>query len=77
MRVDRPGWSKQKIAGRISGCGVAGRQHHPVGVELEMRHLARRQQAVVKFGRLLGQRELERRFGNPKSFECAPGQRNT
>ena len=37
-------------------------EHQPVGIELELRHLARRQQPIVKLGQLLWQGERERRF---------------
>src|ERR1700685_1129399 len=39
-----------KIACRIT----AGRQHHPIGVELQLRHFARGQKCVVELGRMLG-----------------------
>ncbi len=52
----------------VAGSGVAGRQHHPVGIELELRHLGSREQAVVLFelgcrGRAVGRGQDQGRFG--------------
>jgi hypothetical protein len=41
---------------------VACRQHHPVGVELELGHLAGGQKSIVEIACLLGQSEGERRL---------------
>jgi hypothetical protein len=40
-------------------------QHHPIGIELELRNLARRQQPVVEVARLLGQCQRKRRLVHP------------
>src|SRR5262245_5663283 len=53
-------------AGLVGSCGVAGRQHYPIGIELEQRDLARREEAVVKLGRLCWQGERERRFAKSR-----------
>ena len=46
---ERAGESRQRFRPRlVAGNRVAGRQHHPVGIELELRHLARGEQAIVK-----------------------------
>lgn len=33
---------------------AAGRRHHPLGIEFELRHLTRRALPIIKLGRLLG-----------------------
>ena len=45
-----------------TGRGVAGRQDHPVGVELEGGHLGGRQITVVQFSLLLRRREDQPRL---------------
>jgi hypothetical protein len=50
---ERPRRARQRFgAGLGSGDGVAGGQHHPVGVELQLRDFACREQPIVEFGRL-------------------------
>ena len=48
--------------GLVAGDGVAGGEHHPVGVELELRHFACGEEAVVELARLFRQRERKRRL---------------
>jgi hypothetical protein len=50
-------------AGLVAGDGFASRQDHPIGIELEPRDFARRQQAVVEIGRLFREAEHQRRLG--------------
>ena len=50
-------------AGLVAGDGVAGGEHHPVGIELELRHLAGGEEAVIEFARLSGKRERQRWLG--------------
>ena len=45
-----------------AGCRVAGRQDHPVGVELEGGNLGGRQIAIVELGLLLGRRQDQARL---------------
>lgn len=53
---------KRFSPGLVASRRIAGRQHHPVGVELQASNLARGQQAVVEVAWLLRQRESERRL---------------
>jgi hypothetical protein len=46
-------------AGLVAGNGVAGLQHYPVGVELELPYLARGEETVIHIARLLRQRKRE------------------
>ena len=50
-------------AWRVAGNRVAGRQDDPVGIQLELRDLARGEQAVVIGGRLRRNAQRERRLG--------------
>ena len=60
---ERAGKSRQCLrAGLVAGNGVAGGENDPVGVELELRHLAGGEQAVVEIARLLRQGERKRRL---------------
>src|SRR5262245_47038383 len=60
-REPREGFRPRAVA---RGC-VAGRKHHPVGVELELRHLAGREQAVVAVTWGVRGAESQRRLGQP------------
>ncbi|MGY4605700.1 hypothetical protein ACVW16_004112 [Bradyrhizobium sp. USDA 4474] len=56
--------SRQRLGARlVAGNRVAGRQHHPICIELELRDLTRREQTVVELGRLIWNRK--RRDGSP------------
>ena len=37
----------------VAGGRIAGREHNPVGIELQLRHLGHRQKAVVQVGGFL------------------------
>ena len=63
---ERAGESRQRFrAGLVAGDGVAGGEHHPVRVELELRHLAGGEQAVVGLARLLRQVSASDGSANP------------
>jgi hypothetical protein len=49
--------------GPVPGRRVAGREHHPVGIELELGGLARREKPIIERGRIIRQRENKCRFG--------------
>ena len=49
--------ARQRLSpGLLRRCCVAGRQHHPVGAEFQLRHFAGGEQAIVQFGRMLRHR---------------------
>ena len=60
-----PRQPRQRLAAFAAGGGVARRHDHPVGVELELGHVGRLEQAVVLGGGLVlgGRRHQQRRFG--------------
>ena len=49
--------------GPVPGRRVAGREHHPLGIELELGGLARREKPIIERGRIIRQRENKCRFG--------------
>jgi hypothetical protein len=49
---------------RLARHGVAGRQHHPIGIEFELRHLACGQEAVVAIRRRRRNSERQRRLAD-------------
>ena len=49
-------------AGLVARDGIAGGKHHPIGIKLELRHLARGEQAIIELARLLRQRQRQRRL---------------
>ena len=50
--------------GLLAASGVASRQHHPIGIELQARHLRGGEQAIVLLGRLIGRRQDECGLGS-------------
>ena len=50
-------------AGLVTGDGVAGGQHHPVGVGLQLCDFAGGEQPVIEFGLLSRNAQRQRRFG--------------
>jgi len=51
--------------GLVAGNRIAGRQHHPIGIELQLRDFARGEQAVVELGWLFWNAQHQRWFGKP------------
>jgi hypothetical protein len=63
--------ARQGFRARLLTCRrIAGGQHHPIGIELELRHLARGQQPIVEFARLIGQSQRKRWL--PEPFPSPP-----
>ena len=67
---ERPREPGQRFgAGSVTGNRIARRQHHPIGVELQLRDFAGGQKSIVEFGRLPRNAQHQRRFG--KSLDVA------